>query len=556
MNYIFIAFEELEEGLGTGHISRVKRIIKSLSNGQMGQENIVTFITNHKLHNSGYLHVPVKSINETKNKVIDIINKTSINVVVFDCLDYCQEIYKLCKKNHIFSIGIDTSDVNKNTKDLDLLVNPVIHNDLSHHYGPLYSMHFEDTKGHVAKNMTEIKKIFICFGGIDYKQHLIKILPFLKLLPSSIEINIVLSNNVNKKNICTEKNMNLYYQPDNFYELLKGSDIAIISGGVIFQEAAYLGVPTFVVPQYKHQYDIANKRYQSKSCLGFSELDPDYEDIVLRINNFLDNPLKCSISSLNARALDDGFGLKRFESFLRIYDFLEWDSQFFKKKIFNLNTKSYSLSVHKKVELLIEKEKVDLIYFLCPSEDKCSINLAKKNNFQPVDNRLTYIISRESFKPRLINNNAVIKLSSKKNIERLQSIARNTQWASRYYKDSKFSKEDLKIFYGQWVKKSVTGDLDDMVFHIELDKKICGFISIKKEGVNFGSIGLVSVDQNYQGLGFGLALISYAVQYMFTKMDCASVSVVTQKENTNACIAYDKIGFRVNDSSTWLHKWV
>ena len=28
MNYIFIAFEELEEGLGTGHITRVKRIIK------------------------------------------------------------------------------------------------------------------------------------------------------------------------------------------------------------------------------------------------------------------------------------------------------------------------------------------------------------------------------------------------------------------------------------------------------------------------------------------------------------------------------------------------
>ena len=47
MNYIFIAFEELEEGLGTGHITRVKRIINTLTTKSPLKNNTITFITNH-----------------------------------------------------------------------------------------------------------------------------------------------------------------------------------------------------------------------------------------------------------------------------------------------------------------------------------------------------------------------------------------------------------------------------------------------------------------------------------------------------------------------------
>jgi spore coat polysaccharide biosynthesis predicted glycosyltransferase SpsG/ribosomal protein S18 acetylase RimI-like enzyme len=554
MNYIFIAFEELEEGLGTGHITRVKRIIDTLTTKSLLKNNTITFITNHQIHSSDYFHVYVKNIDEAKNEVINIITKNSVDVVIFDCLDYCQEIYEVCQVNLIFSIGIDTS--NSNSKKLDLLINPAVYNKLSYLHGPMHSIHYEDIQELSSKNIKDIKKIFICFGGIDYQEHLIKISPLLKLLPKSYEINIVLSNQGHKKYIYSAKNIKLYYQPNNFYELLKDSNIAIISGGIIFQEALYLGIPTFVMPQYKHQYDAAKQRYETKSSLGFSNIEPNYKEAILKINHFLNDSELRRATSLNARSLDDGFGLKRFASLLRIYDYLEWDSHFFKKNIYNLNTKSYTPSVHKEVELLIEHKKVDLIYFLCPSGDKKSINLAKTHNFKQVDNRLTYVISSPSFKPRLIKDNAEIKLSTSKNIKKLESIAKNTKWTSRYFNDQEFSKEDLKVFYGQWIKKSVTGDLDDMVFHVELNNIVCGFISIKKHGLNLGSIGLVAVDQNYQGHGFGLALISHAVQYMLSDLDCALVYVVTQKENINACIAYDKIGFEEDSNSTWLHKWI
>ena len=92
MNYIFIAFEELEEGLGTGHITRVKRIINTLTTKSPLKNNTITFITNHQIHSSDYFHVYVKNIDEAKNEVINTITKNSVDVVIFDCLDYCQEI--------------------------------------------------------------------------------------------------------------------------------------------------------------------------------------------------------------------------------------------------------------------------------------------------------------------------------------------------------------------------------------------------------------------------------------------------------------------------------
>ena len=554
MNYIFIAFEELEEGLGTGHITRVKRVIESIADKSFLKNNTVTFITNTKSYSNDYLFVYVESIEEGTNKILNIIDKKNIDVVVFDCLDYCQEIYKVCKDNQIFTIGIDTSSIN--SKDLDILINPVIYNKFSHLNGPLHSIHHEDTLGLEPKNRLKLKKIFICFGGIDYQEHLLKILPLLKLLPKDYKINIVLSNNIDKKNIYEAKNVNFLYKPDNFYNLLKDSDLAIISGGIILQEALYLGIPTFVLPQYKHQYNIAKERKESGTSLGLSPIKPDYKETMLSINNLLNNIDLRASTSLAARSLDDGFGLKRFTSLLRIYDYLEWDSIFFNKEIYILNSKCYTHSIHKKVESLIKLKKVGLIYFLCPSEDKKSINFAIKHNFKKVDDRLSYTITPKSFKPRSIKGEGVIKISTSKNIKKLESIARNADWTSRYFKDPKFSKEKLKTFYGQWIKKSVTGDLDDLVFHVELNNEICGFISIKKHGINFGSIGLVAVDKKYQGFGFGLALISHAVEYMHSKLDCASVYVVTQKENINACIAYDKIGFIADSNSTWLHKWI
>ena len=197
-----------------------------------------------------------------------------------------------------------------------------------------------------------------------------------------------------------------------------------------------------------------------------------------------------------------------------------------------------------------------MIYFLCPSKDKASINEAIKNNFKIVDRRITFELMPENLKLIKLKENIKIVNSTKKNVDQLEKIAKNAKWTSRYFNDKNFKINDLKLFYSRWVKKSVEGKLDDMVFHIELEGKVCGFISIKKNGINIGSIGLIAIDNNFQGHGLGAALISYSSEYMFKALNCSKVIVVTQEENAAACSAYDKIGFQISDKSIWMHKWL
>ena len=77
----------------------------------------------------------------------------------------------------------------------------------------------------------------------------------------SYKINLVCST---KKDFNQFKNLNLpslvlHYRPKNFYNLLNSANVAVISGGILLQEAVFLGVPSIVVPQYKHQKKLERK---------------------------------------------------------------------------------------------------------------------------------------------------------------------------------------------------------------------------------------------------------------------------------------------------------
>ena len=166
------------------------------------------------------------------------------------------------------------------------------------------------------------------------------------------------------------------------------------------------------------------------------------------------------------------------------------------------------------------------------------------------------MVAKFEFNSEVLNGNYSIKRSTYQDITRLQMISEQSKWTTRYYNDEKFSRDRLQEFYAEWVKKSVSGNLDDMVFHIEDAGTIVGFVTIKKNGSNLGSIGLITVAKEAQGKGFGLKLAAYAVNFLFNDWGCAGVEVVTQKNNIPACKTYEKLGFKVFNISTWMHKWI
>ena len=177
MNYLFIAFERLKPGLGTGHIVRVKKIIEALCSYGSFVESI-TFISNIDEQSQGYSLVSVHDLGEASQAIKSCIVDRNIDVVIFDCLDYCRDTYIECAQESIITIGIDTSS--RHSTELDILVNPVIENQASHLAGSFYSIHSAGLSYQNKRvNLDGRKSIFICFGGLDYQGHFAGIAPFI-----------------------------------------------------------------------------------------------------------------------------------------------------------------------------------------------------------------------------------------------------------------------------------------------------------------------------------------------------------------------------------------
>lgn len=554
MNYIFIAFENLYEGIGTGHIARIKKVIKELVSNH-GSSIKVKFITNHKSSDRYYEHLLVSNEFEAAEELNKTIETEKIDAVIFDALDYCRDSYYLTKKQNIFTVGIDTSS--KESELLDTLINPVISNDRSHLNGPMYSVHYEAFIENF-KNVTsnKKKKIFICFGGHDHQNHLQKIFKLEIFDYENYEVTVVLSENTKDEDIIEKKEYTILRNPKNFYELLMSSDLALISGGVLLQEALYFGIPSIVLPQYIHQKNAAKERKDKGEIIECLELDPKLNDIETIIRNALNHADQHNKISLAARSSDDGFGLKRLTGILSFVSELKWDSNFFGKVIYSLNTKSFNECINSKLNQAIYENDIDLIYFLCPASNKKAINCSVKNGFNIVDERVTFLVNQDNLVPHKAIEGFSIEKCTVSDSAEVQRISREIIWPSRYYKDDKFSRKDLKNFYSEWLTKSIDGKLDDLVLKISSGNEICGFISLKKNGLNFGSIGLVGISNKFQGLGLGTYLTSFGVEYMFQVLDCVAVEVVTQKNNLKACNAYNSVGFKISDESLWMHKWI
>ena len=80
-----------------------------------------------------------------------------------------------------------------------------------------------------------------------------------------------------------------------------------------------------------------------------------------------------------------------------------------------------------------------------------------------------------------------------------------------------------------------------------------GFVTLKF-GIDEASVGLIAVDKDFQGMGFGKDLI-YAAENICIKNNLLKINIPTQEENTLACNFYSKLGYTIKDKLTISHYW-
>lgn len=220
-----------------------------------------------------------------------------------------------------------------------------------------------------------------------------------------------------------------------------------------------------------------------------------------------------------------------------------WDSDFFKTKI---------------AEVSIVGAKIDIDIFKLKSKEYNLIYVNSDSYLQEFDGY--FMDEKIIFEKNLVKTydvkNEIIELINPTSIETeiLYRLAILSGKYSRYNRDNKFSKDMFVKLYETWINNTLSKTFGYKLFVIYKEKQIAGFITINKIDVKTMEIGLISVFENYQGLGLAKDMINYVCNYCFNN-GYTILTVATQKINTPAMKLYTNSGFELKKITKIYHIW-
>lgn len=217
----------------------------------------------------------------------------------------------------------------------------------------------------------------------------------------------------------------------------------------------------------------------------------------------------------------------------------EWDSQFFSKKIGDVQW-----GIEK--TQLASANSYDLITTRVGSLEHTKIEVLQNHGFVYCDGDVQLTKDIHS------NDSEIdFQMATQEQLPKLLTMLDNMYQISRF-KAPWFATQDRDRFYKEWLTKAVYGTFDDCCLMIAEEDNICGFVTLK-EFSNYAQIGLIGVGSEYQGKGIGKKLLSVAEQYL-KKRNCTTLNVATQTSNIHALNLYTRFGFRLTETNLWFYK--
>ncbi len=217
----------------------------------------------------------------------------------------------------------------------------------------------------------------------------------------------------------------------------------------------------------------------------------------------------------------------------------EWDSQFFHKKIgdvqWDIETSPQSPS-----------ETFDLITTRVGALEHTKVKTLQEHGFIYCEGD-AQLIKEVSVSA----TNASYQTATRAQLPKLLTMLDDMYQISRFKKPW-FTAQDRDRFYKEWLTKAVYGTYDDCCLLIIEANEICGFVTLK-EHPSDAQIGLIGVSSKHQGRGIGKKLLSIAEHYLGQR-NCTTLSVATQISNIHALNLYTRFGFRLTETNLWFYK--
>ncbi|MDC1060505.1 hypothetical protein OAQ43_03355 [Alphaproteobacteria bacterium] len=268
--------------IGTGHIIRMKILIKELINSDIINKNKIFFVLRKKNQfkigyqliksNYSFSKTDDENIRPNSIKEANYLIDEKFDLVIFDRLNVHLKIIKKLKEHNVKTIIFDNKSYGY--ERCDLAINAIFDNvknyknvKIGYKYLILASAKYNKYK---ILNKNIKNNISIYFGGYDHRKLFYYILPIIKLDLNDYIINIIIPK-VSDKQLSIYKtyifkelklkknNIRIYHNNYNFYKIISSSTFVIISGGLIIYDCVFLKIPSITIPQYKHQTENISK---------------------------------------------------------------------------------------------------------------------------------------------------------------------------------------------------------------------------------------------------------------------------------------------------------
>jgi dTDP-4-amino-4,6-dideoxy-D-galactose acyltransferase len=234
--------------------------------------------------------------------------------------------------------------------------------------------------------------------------------------------------------------------------------------------------------------------------------------------------------------------------------FLEWDSQFFARRIGRVLARQLSATLVADIEGWCRAHRIDCLYLLAdPNHYETSV-VAAEHGFQLVDVRITMEASLKIPAALLAEAPADgIRTGRPDDLPLLRQTARRLHTDSRFFFDGRFDRNRSERMFEIWLEKSFADEMG-RVFVAEWQGQPAGYIACRRPNAGTGQIDLLGVDERAQGKRLGQKLLSAALRW-FAAQQVVSVMLVTQGRNCRAQRLYQRSGFVTRSQDLWYHRW-
>ena len=220
---------------------------------------------------------------------------------------------------------------------------------------------------------------------------------------------------------------------------------------------------------------------------------------------------------------------------------LDWDSNFFKKRIGEilLNNSNSSISC----------DNYDLIYVKSVDND----NSVEIENFKQNFSETKVVFAKQVTEQEATDANIISFFNTITNKEVLYQLAFESGKFSRFNLDENFSLKEFHNLYKKWIDNSINKEFSDNILVYKEAQDITGFVSYKVYN-GYATIGLIAVNPNEQGKGIGKKLI-IAVENQLKSIGILELHIPTQLANEAACNFYTKLGYEIIEQLIIKHYW-